>query len=116
MAMNDDLDELVSLYAHAARETPSPQVDARILAAADRVASTRRMARHLAWPSALAASVLLWAAFHASAPRPYQATPHDLQLRAELAGLDVAPARSDVTAYLAPAVIAHDSPVPENQP
>jgi len=59
MAMNDDMDELLRHYRQASNEVPSMQMDRRVLDAADRAASTRRWTRRIAWPLALAASLLL---------------------------------------------------------
>lgn len=105
MALNDDMDKLLQLYRNAAQEAPEAAMDARILRAADHVSLTRRWMRRAAWPIAMAASILLWAVAHDSAPRPVLA--HDPmagldagRTRAELLRMDVTPPQDAATRFL----------------
>ena len=105
MAMNDDMDELLRLYRHASNEAPAARLDARILGAADRAASMRRWSRRIAWPAAIAASLLLWTMWPAPGHRsPLTTDPmaaHDAgRVRSELQQMDVTPPRNDVVRFL----------------
>ncbi len=122
MAMNDpSLDELLQLYRSAARETTAPGMDARVLHAAEREARTRRAWRHRGWPIAIAASLVLWAAWHPVAPMLGAAvtlpSEETLRLRHELQQLPVASPHSDITQYLLRDDAAfHPLIQPENTP
>lgn len=105
MAMNDDMDELLKVYRHASNEAPAARIDARILGAADRAALTRRWSRRIAWPAAIAASLLLWAAWPTAGHRsPVVTDPmaaHDAgRVRNELLQMDVTPPGNDVDRFL----------------
>jgi hypothetical protein len=105
MAMSDDMDDLLLLYRNASREAPSPMMDARVLRAADNVASHRRWHRRIAWPAAIAAAVLLWAMTQGEARHPLQTSVSTAGLdagtsRVELLRMDVTPPRSDVDRFL----------------
>lgn len=105
MAMSDDMDELLRLYRHASNEAPAARLDARMLGAADRAASMRRWSRRIAWPAAIAASLLLWTMWPAPGHRsPLITDPmaaHDAgRIRSELQQMDVTPPRNDVDRFL----------------
>lgn len=105
MAMNEDMDELLKLYRHASNEAPAARLDARILGAADRVALRRQWSRRIAWPVAIAASLLLLATWpapgHRSTPATDPMAAHDAgRVRSELQQMDVTPPRNEVDQFL----------------
>ena len=105
MAMNDDMDELLRLYRHASNKVPATRLDTRILNAADRAAATRRWSRRIAWPAAIAASLLLWTLWPAPGHRSHLTTDpmaaHDAgRVRNELLQMDVTPPRNEVDQFL----------------
>nr|WP_199041966.1 hypothetical protein [Dyella sp. ASV24] len=120
--MSDDaMDELLSIYRRTAREVPQPLADARILRAADRVATMRRIGHRAVWPLAAAALLLVWVV----ANRPPHAV--DLPLtanagldagrtRAELLRMDVMPPPSDLDRFLLSTSPVNSTPDPRNAP
>lgn len=105
MAVTDGMDDLLLLYRQASREAPTPQMDARILRAADQASLPRRRYRHAAWPAAIAAGVLLWAVWqgqaHPPATRVVAMAGYDAGAsRAELLRMDVTPPRDELDRFL----------------
>lgn len=113
------MDDLLRIYRVAARETTTPAMDAHILQAAERAAHAPRRRRYLAWPMALAASLVLWAAWHPITPMLGSAitlplpSAEALQLRHELQQVPAAPPGSDIAQYLLHDEVASRLP---NQP
>ncbi len=103
---DESLDELISLYRRAARETPAPRVDRRILAHAENA----RRSRHWPLAAAIAAGLLIWLGAHhfASDPQAPMALAIDSgapgyaegRTRAYLQSMDIAPPPSPVAQYL----------------
>lgn len=121
MAMTDEMDELLRLYRHASKEAPSAQVDTRILLAADRVVQTQRWSRRIAWPAAIAASLLLWAIWPASHQHMPVATDrmagYDAGMsHAELLRMDVTPPGTEVDRFVLNAPYSRPQPTTGNAP
>lgn len=121
MAMSSDMDDLLALYRKASLEAPSPMADARILRAADKIAAHRRWSRSAMWPAAIAASILLWSAWHGYTHRPARGAitmaGYDADAsRVELLHMDVTPPPSDVDHFLLNVGITRDQPTTRNAP
>lgn len=120
--MSDDaMDELLSIYRRTAREGPTPLADARILRAADRVATVRRIGHRAVWPLAAAALLLVWVV----ASRPPHAANLSLtanagldagRTRAELVRMDVTPPPSDLDRFLLNTTPMNSTPDTRNAP
>jgi hypothetical protein len=121
MAMSGDaMDELLSIYRRTAREVPTPLADARILRAADRVATMRRIAHRAVWPLAAAALLLVWVVArppHAvGIPLTANAGLDAGRTRAELLRMDVMPPPSDLDRFLLNTTPVNSTPDPRNAP
>lgn len=121
MAMTDEMDDLLLLYRQASREAPTPLMDARILRAANRASVFRRWNRHAAWPAAIAAAVLLWAAWHGH-PHPPTSTAIPMAgydagaSRAELLQMDVTPPGGELDRFLLNVSSTHSPSTTRNAP
>lgn len=105
MAMNHDMDDLLRLYRRASNEAPDARIDARILRAAENVSQSRRRWRSIAWPIAMAASLLLFVSLHgahrASPSRHDPMAGYDAgRTQADMLRMDVAPPRNEVDRFL----------------
>ncbi|MDR3444211.1 MULTISPECIES: hypothetical protein [unclassified Dyella] len=118
---NDGMDELLSIYRCTAREAPPPLVDARILRAADRVATMRRIGHRAVWPLAAAALLLIWVVASgpphaANLPLTANAGLDAGRTRAELLRMDVMPPPSDLDRFLMSTTPVNSTPDTRNAP
>jgi len=121
MAMSNDMDDLLALYRKVSLEAPSPMADARILRAADKFAAHRRWSRSAMWPAALAASIVLWSAWHGHTNHPARSAivmaGYDADAsRVELLRMDVTPPPSDVDHFLLNVGTTRDHSMTRNAP
>lgn len=121
MAMTDEMDDLLLLYRQASREAPAPLTYARILRAADRAFMIRRWYRYAAWPAAIAAAVLLWAAWQGHPRRPASTAVamagYDAGAsRAELLQMDVTPPHGELDRFLLNVSSTHSPSTTRNAP
>lgn len=117
----DAMDDVLSIYRRTARETPTPRVDVRILRAADRMATMRRVSRRTLWSLAAAAVLLAWIAASGSSHGTDTVPTMDAGLdagrtRAELLRMDVTPPPSDVGRFLMNVTPMNPTPDTRNAP
>lgn len=107
---DDSLNELISLYRRAARETSSTRADTRILQLATRASRRHVMGAWLWLGAAVAACMALWLVMHPLEPQPTMTAAIAVETAlpgstngtdsAYLLQMDIAPAPTPVAQYL----------------